>query len=65
MEHFINAVKQYTKFDGRSTRTEFWMYVLFYVIFYRFDLIENHLNKKQSEQQEVEKIADNIKETEK
>lgn len=34
MEHFIQAIKQYALFTGRATRTEYWMFVLFYLIFY-------------------------------
>lgn len=34
MEHFIQAIKQYALFTGRATRTQYWMFVLFYVIFY-------------------------------
>lgn len=34
MEHFIQAIRQYALFTGRATRTEYWMYVLFYMIFY-------------------------------
>lgn len=33
MEHFINALKQYADFDGRWTRTQYWMFFLFYFIF--------------------------------
>lgn len=32
MNHFIDALKQYANFKGRATRTQFWMYQLFYVI---------------------------------
>ena len=34
MQYFTDALKKYTDFDGRATRTQFWMFVLFYVIFY-------------------------------
>ena len=35
MEHFTNALKNhYADFNGRVTRTQYWMFVLFYVIFY-------------------------------
>lgn len=34
MEHFISALKQYADFNGRATRQQYWMYVLFYIIFY-------------------------------
>lgn len=34
MEYFIKAIKQYALFEGRATRTEYWMFILFYMIFY-------------------------------
>ena len=34
MEHFTAAVQQYVNFEGRNTRTQYWMFVLFYLIFY-------------------------------
>ncbi|MEZ5494833.1 MAG: DUF805 domain-containing protein [Pseudomonadales bacterium] len=34
MEHFTAAVQQYVNFEGRNTRTQYWMYILFYFIFY-------------------------------
>ena len=35
MEHFTNALKNhYADFNGRATRTQYWMFVLFYLIFY-------------------------------
>lgn len=33
MNHFINALKLYAVFDGRSTRTEYWIFILIYIIF--------------------------------
>ncbi len=33
MKWFLKALKQYTDFNGRARRTEYWMYTLFYVIF--------------------------------
>jgi uncharacterized membrane protein YhaH (DUF805 family) len=33
MEYFLSAVKRYAEFTGRATRQEYWMYVLFYIIF--------------------------------
>lgn len=33
MQWFIGALKKYADFSGRARRTEFWMYVLFYMIF--------------------------------
>lgn len=35
MEHFTNALKNhYADFNGRATRTQYWMFILFYIIFY-------------------------------
>lgn len=34
MEHFTAAVQQFANFEGRNTRTQYWMYILFYMIFY-------------------------------
>lgn len=34
MKHFIAALEQYADFSGRATRTQFWMYYLFNVLFY-------------------------------
>ncbi len=34
MEQFLAAVKQYANFSGRATRKDYWMFVLFYLIFY-------------------------------
>ena len=34
MKYFIKAVKKYKNFNGRSSRIEYWMFVLFYFIFY-------------------------------
>lgn len=34
MEWFISALKQFTNFEGRSHRTAYWMFALFYFIFY-------------------------------
>jgi uncharacterized membrane protein YhaH (DUF805 family) len=33
MEHYINAFKKYAVFNGRTSRKEFWMFVLFNIIF--------------------------------
>ena len=33
MEYFIGALKKYADFSGRATRKEFWMFILFYIIF--------------------------------
>ena len=34
MEWFIKCIKNYTVFKGRSSREEFWNFMLFWVIFY-------------------------------
>ena len=34
MKWFIKCIKNYTKFSGRASRTEFWYFILFWVIFY-------------------------------
>lgn len=34
MKEFKLAFANYANFSGRSTRREFWMYILFYIIFY-------------------------------
>jgi uncharacterized membrane protein YhaH (DUF805 family) len=34
MEYFIGALKKYADFTGRARRKEYWMFVLFYLIFY-------------------------------
>lgn len=34
MEYFTRALQKYAEFSGRDTRTEYWMYTLFYIIFY-------------------------------
>lgn len=30
--YFTDAVSKYTEFKGRATRTQFWMYVLIYLV---------------------------------
>jgi len=34
MEYFIDALKKYADFEGRATRKEYWMFILFYLILY-------------------------------
>ncbi|MFT5235269.1 MAG: uncharacterized membrane protein YhaH (DUF805 family) [Shewanella sp.] len=34
MEYFIGGLKKYADFTGRARRKEFWMFILFYMIFY-------------------------------
>lgn len=33
MQHFLDAFSRYADFHGRSTRTQYWMFVLFNIIF--------------------------------
>lgn len=33
MNWYIKALKQYADFEGRARRTEYWMFILFYIIF--------------------------------
>lgn len=34
MEYFTDALKRYADFSGRANRTQYWMFVLFYIIIY-------------------------------
>ncbi|MDX1348531.1 MAG: DUF805 domain-containing protein [Thiomicrorhabdus chilensis] len=34
MEYFIDALKNYATFSGRASRKQYWMFMLFYIIFY-------------------------------
>ena len=34
MNYFLDALKRYADFTGRARRKEYWMFILFYVIFY-------------------------------
>jgi len=34
MEYFTDAYKKYADFSGRATRTQYWMFILFYMIIY-------------------------------
>jgi uncharacterized membrane protein YhaH (DUF805 family) len=34
MNAYLNAMRRYVDFGGRSSRSEFWLYVLVYVIIY-------------------------------
>ena len=36
MQWFIKCIKNYTIFKGRASRTEFWNFMLFWMIFYVF-----------------------------
>lgn len=46
MEHFTAAIQQFANFEGRNTRTQYWMFILFYVIFYiACAIVDNILGK--------------------
>lgn len=46
MEHFTAAVQQFANFEGRNTRTQYWMFILFYIIFYiACAVVDNVLGK--------------------
>ncbi|MBL1143184.1 MAG: DUF805 domain-containing protein [Proteobacteria bacterium] len=34
MEYFTDAFKKYADFSGRATRTQYWMFILIYMIIY-------------------------------
>lgn len=34
MKYFVKGFENYANFSGRATRTEYWMFYLFYTIFY-------------------------------
>ncbi len=34
MEYFTDAFKKYAEFSGRATRTQYWMFILIYMIVY-------------------------------
>lgn len=36
MKHYLTAISQYAKFSGRSTRAEFWYFILFECLFLMF-----------------------------
>ena len=36
MQWFIKCIRKYTVFKGRASRTEFWNFMLFWMIFYVF-----------------------------
>ena len=51
MEHFMDALKKYSDFKGRSTRRQFWAFILFKYLFYfglSFTLVPIALIKKDS-----------------
>jgi uncharacterized membrane protein YhaH (DUF805 family) len=33
MKYYLKVIKEYAVFKGRARRTEFWMFILFYIIF--------------------------------
>ena len=34
MEYFVDAFKKYADFSGRATRTQYWMFILIFMIIY-------------------------------
>lgn len=34
MQYYVNAIKNYATFTGRTRRRDFWMFVLFHLIFF-------------------------------
>lgn len=47
MEYFVKALKKYAEFNGRDRRKEYWMFVLFYIIFmFTFILIDVFVGTK-------------------
>lgn len=34
MEHFMNGLRNYATFRGRTSRKGYWMYYLFYILFF-------------------------------
>jgi uncharacterized membrane protein YhaH (DUF805 family) len=45
MNEFKLALRNYANFDGRSTRKEYWMYILFYaLILFGLLIIDNLMN---------------------
>jgi uncharacterized membrane protein YhaH (DUF805 family) len=34
VNYFLEALKNYVTFTGRATRQQYWMYILFYIVFY-------------------------------
>lgn len=34
MDYYIDALKKYADFTGRATRQQYWMFILFYLVFY-------------------------------
>lgn len=34
MEHFLDAFRNYANFQGRATRTQYWMFILIYLVIY-------------------------------
>lgn len=34
MEYFMRGIHNFAQFEGRDTRKQYWMFILFYLIFY-------------------------------
>lgn len=39
MEYFFDAFRKYAEFAGRTTRKEYWMFILFYTVIYMVLLV--------------------------
>lgn len=43
MKYYFKAIKNYDKFNGRARRREFWMFILFHIIFALISMILDNL----------------------
>lgn len=52
MNYFLDALKNYVNFTGRATRQQYWMYILFYIVFY-FVAVMLDINLGQFDEEEM------------
>lgn len=52
MNYFLDALKNYVNFTGRATRQQYWMYILFYIVFY-FIAVMLDINLGQFDKEEM------------
>lgn len=52
MNYFLDALKNYVNFTGRATRQQYWMYILFYILFY-FIAVMLDINLGQFDEEEM------------
>lgn len=52
MNYFLDALKNYVNFTGRATRQQYWMYILFYIVFY-FIAVMLDINLGQFDEEEM------------